>query len=226
MLRKTKQGFYILPRLARVAGLIHGFSPVSFGNMSSVYSADALTNRVQFCRALELNPASLFSINQKHTKKILILRNLLSINRKKNLEADGMITKQKQIGLLIKTADCLPLLLVEPQKKVIGLAHAGRLGIKLGIHLAILEAMEKEFQCQSANLLIGFGPAICGCCYHAKIDLEGIVLADFKKQGIKPEQVERSGVCAFENLDFYSHQRGVATGEPEARFATILAWKS
>jgi len=226
MLEKTKAGFYVLPKLAQVPGLIHGFSTTDFGNMSYTHGSKnkVLSNQTRFSQAVGVDPETLFAINQKHGKRIVTIREDTLFDQSEKIEADAMITNQRKMAFLIKTADCLPLILVHPLKKVIGLIHAGRPGVQLGIHREVLIRIKAVFAVNPAELLVGFGPAICARCYHAKIDLVNIVQNDLVKMGVKKENIEPAGICTFENPDFYSHQKSVITGKPEKRFATLLAW--
>ncbi len=226
MLQKTQSGFYVLSKLAKVPKLVHGFSPKKFGNMSDKQGAAAARNRLQFAKAVGVDPASLASVNQKHSQRIVTIRQETPLHKIELIEADAMITNQKEIALLIKTADCLPLILVAPEKKAIGLVHAGKLGVQQGIHQEALARLKAAFGVNPAELLVGFGPAICPQCYHAKINLVKTVQIDLLKMGVKKENIQLAETCTFENPDFYSHQRSMTTGEPEARFATILAWKN
>ncbi len=221
MLRKTKKGFYVFKKLAQIPNLLHGFSTIDFGNMSSVHGkrSEVLRNRRRFAQNVGVNPKSLFSVNQVHGKKILLVGPGTSINR----TGDGLMTKQKNLALLIKIADCLPILLFDPKKEVIALIHAGRQGVSLEIHLKAIAKMKENFDCRPREILVGLGPAICRRCYD-KIDLTGSVLADFQKAGIKKKNIEEARVCTFENKDFFSHQRSKIAGEPKGRFAALLSW--
>lgn len=220
-LKKAKDGFYVLEKFSQIPNLLHGFSTVDFGNMSFVYGKRSvvLKNRAKFARAVGIDPKRLISVRQEHGKKIITITPGSSIKR----TADGLITNQKNIVLLIKTADCLPILLFDKVKETIGLIHAGRKGISFGIHLSAIAKMKNNFGCHLERLLVGIGPAICRRCYD-KIDLAGLVMADFQKAGIKRENIEEARVCSFENQDFYSHQRSKITSEPEGRSAALLSW--
>lgn len=210
MLQKTKDGFYVLEKLTRIPHLLHAFSTVDFGKMQ------ILRNRARFAKTVGVDPQNLISVRQEQGKKIFIVGPGSSINQSEKITADGLMTNQKNIGLIIKTADCLPILLCDPKKEIIGLIHAGRKGIFLKIHLEAIAKMKQNFRCQPGNIIVGLGPAICPRCYD-KIDLRGSVLADFQKMGLKKENIEVANICTFENNNFYSHRRGESS-----RFATIL----
>lgn len=226
VLKKAKDGFYVLEKFSQIPNVLHGFSTVDFGNMSFVYGKKSvvLKNRAKFARAVGIDPKRLISVRQEHGKKIITITPGSSIKRTEKIVADGLITNQKNVALLIKTADCLPILLFGPINKTIGLIHAGRKGISLGIHLEAISNMRDSLGCNPEELLVGIGPAICSRCYHGKIDLLSVVLKDFCRAGIKKENIEVAGVCTFENQDFYSHQRSKITGEPEGRSAALLSW--
>lgn len=225
MLQKTRKGFYVLKRFSKIDGFFHGFSTIDFGNMSYTHGQkkEVLQNRRRFSRAVGADPKNLVAVNQVHGKKILVVKESTSLDQTEEVSADGLITKIKNIGLLIKTADCLSILFFDPKKEVIALIHAGYAGVTLKIHLEAIKKLKQSFGCQSGNILVGIGPAICAHCY-GKIDLAGQVMSDFQGVGVKRENIEGSGVCTFENRDFYSHQRSKLTGEPEGRFASLLSW--
>jgi YfiH family protein len=225
MLQRTQKDFYVLEKLSKIDGLLHGFSTIDFGNMSYNHGQkkEVLRNRRRFSQAVGVDPKTLVSVNQVHGKKILIVKGRAGLDQREEVDADGLITKRKKIGLLIKMADCLSLLLFNPKKETIGLIHAGWKGVSLKIHLEAIEKMKQNFGCQPANIWVGIGPAICAQCYD-KIDLVGQVMSDFQKAGLKKEKIEGAGVCTFENQDFYSHQRSKMKGGPKGRFATLLSW--
>ncbi len=223
MIKKASQGFWVLPRLAQQKGLLHGFSSVDFGNMSFVHGEKnkVLVNRSRFARSLGVDPKSIISVQQEHGNKILVIDSGVLINQTEEIMADGLVTNKKNVALLIKTADCLPILLFDPQKEVIGLIHAGWKGVVSKIHVNAIANLRDSFDCRPENILVGIGPAICSGCYHGKIDLLKTVLVDYQRLGLKKENIETAGVCTFENKNFYSHQKSKILGEPERRFATI-----
>ncbi len=81
---------------------------------------------------------------------------------------DGAITDSKNIALTVLTADCLPIFLYDPEKKAIGIAHAGWRGMLEGIAKNTVAAMKSEFKSDPSRILVGFGPAIRQCCYEVK----------------------------------------------------------
>ena len=81
-------------------------------------------------------------------------------------EADGLMTDQPNLPLLIRTADCLPVFIFDPVKKGIGLVHAGWRGSRKEIVKNAVELMQRHWQTQPSRLKIVFGPSIRKCCYQ------------------------------------------------------------
>ncbi|MBO5976792.1 MAG: laccase domain-containing protein, partial [Oscillospiraceae bacterium] len=80
-------------------------------------------------------------------------------------EADGRVTSQKGLALICFTADCVPVLLEDPVKGVIGAIHCGwrsSVGDILGNALAAMESLGAKAE----NICAGIGPAISGCCFQ------------------------------------------------------------
>jgi YfiH family protein len=81
-------------------------------------------------------------------------------------ECDGLITDRPGVALGIRTADCVPLLVVDRVRRVIGVAHAGWRGTALGIGSRMVDLFEQRFASRVEDILIAIGPAIGVCCYQ------------------------------------------------------------
>jgi YfiH family protein len=81
-------------------------------------------------------------------------------------ECDGLITNRPGVALGVRTADCVPLLFVDPVRRVIGVAHAGWRGTALRIASRMVDLFEQRFASRVENILIAVGPAIGVCCYQ------------------------------------------------------------
>ncbi|GAB4579428.1 MAG: peptidoglycan editing factor PgeF [Anaerolineales bacterium] len=75
--------------------------------------------------------------------------------------ADGLVTDQPGVTLFMRFADCVPVLLFEPQKKVIGLVHAGWRGTVNRVVQNAVAVMQKRYGARPQNMLAGIGPSIC-----------------------------------------------------------------
>ncbi len=85
---------------------------------------------------------------------------------------DGLITSQPGILLGIKIADCLPVLIVDPERRAIGAFHAGWRGTAQRIVEKGVGEMRKHFGSDPAKLLAAIGPGIGSCCYEIGDEVE------------------------------------------------------
>jgi polyphenol oxidase len=88
--------------------------------------------------------------------------------------ADALVTAERGLGLMVRVADCVPLLLADLDAGVIGAVHSGRPGMVLNIAAVAVEAM----RAQGATTIRGWlGPHVCGRCYEVPADLRAEVTA-------------------------------------------------
>lgn len=166
-------------------------------------------------------------------------------------DSDGLITAAPGLTLGMCFADCTPLLLVDPVRRVIGLGHAGWRGTLADMPGALVTAMTGTFGSQPADLIAGIGPAIGPAMYEvgpdvaepfaaafpavpvlrpiperpgkAHLDLWAANAALFVRAGLHRAQIGVSGICTLTHGDrFFSHRYTVAHGEREGRFAVFL----
>ncbi|MBK7213696.1 MAG: peptidoglycan editing factor PgeF [Bacteroidales bacterium] len=152
-------------------------------------------------------------------------------------ETDAMITNQAGICLMVLVADCVPVMLFDPKKRVIAAIHAGRKGTEALIVLKTIERMKLKYGCSAKDILAGIGPSIGPCCYEVDDavagqfrqsleQFEGLVLRqqeghkphlDLWKAnllqlldcGILPENIETAGICTQCNeQDYFSYRAG------------------
>ena len=147
-------------------------------------------------------------------------------------KADGILTDKPGITLFMRFADCVPILLMDPVKKVIGIIHAGWQGTYKQIARVAVEEMCAHYGSQPDTLLAGIGPSICQACYEVDKpvwdafirsfgpegekyfdDREGRLLLDLwganedvlRSAGVR--QIETAGICTACHLDdWYSHR--------------------
>lgn len=77
---------------------------------------------------------------------------------------DALVTGTRGSGLFATFADCFPIVLWDPRRRVAGLVHAGWRGTLAGVAAAAANFMRTEFGCH--DVLAGVGPGICGRCYE------------------------------------------------------------
>ena len=118
--------------------------------------------------------------------------------------ADGLITDDPSVCLGIYVADCGPVWLVDPVRRVIGCVHSGRKGTQLGIVPAAIAAMEKNFRCVRADIVAQLGPCIRPPNYE--VDFAAEILRQCREAGLTA--VHDSTRCtAAEANRYYSYRR-------------------
>ncbi|MBU2610041.1 MAG: peptidoglycan editing factor PgeF [Chloroflexi bacterium] len=122
-------------------------------------------NRQRAFASLGLNTATLFDVWQVHGKNVVIAdapHPPLSphLCAAPTRQADAILTDKPGVTLFMRFADCVPILLYDPLRKVVGLAHAGWRGTVRGVVRAVLEAMQARFGTQPADLQAAIGPSI------------------------------------------------------------------
>lgn len=150
--------------------------------------------------------------DQVHGKEILIVDQQTPNNVN---GYDGFITAEKNRALIIKTADCCPVLIYDPKKEIIAALHAGRKSTELGITTAALEILSSNFNSEPARLICALGPCICNNCYQIDRtkNLHYDLINENKQQllaaGVKKENIEISEYCTACNGNnfFYSYRQ-------------------
>ena len=94
-------------------------------------------------------------------------------------QGDGMVTADQGVFLSMRFADCAPILLHDPVRKAVGLAHAGWRGTVKNVAGAAVHTMVRELGCSPENITAVIGPAIGPCCYEVGEDVIQALLASF-----------------------------------------------
>lgn len=155
--------------------------------------------------------------------------------------ADALVTRRRDVALAIMVADCLPVLLSAEQAGVIGVAHAGRVGLLHGVLENTLAAMA-ELGAAPEQISASIGPSICGRCYEVPaemradaalalpatrsvsrwgtpaLDLRAGAVGVLTAAGIPAAEIEENHPCTFECEEFFSYRRQSRTG----RFAGVI----
>ena len=120
----------------------------------------------------------LITLNQTHSNKVVYFEKESSIKNK--LPGDAIVTKIKNVGIGILSADCAPILLYDPQKKIIGCIHSGWKGALNGVIRNTIKKF-KELDSNVDNLFITVGPCIGKENYEVKINFyEKFINQDLK----------------------------------------------
>ena len=157
---------------------------------------------------------------------------------------DALVTAVPGVPLLLRFADCTPVLLFDPVRRVAGLAHAGWQGVAAGVVPAAVRVLVERLGCRPADLWAGIGPTIGPCCYavgpevasaaqaaclpgadvvrcangQVYLDMPAAVQAQLGAVGV--EQIEDAGMCTACHVDeFFSHR---AEGGHTGRFGVLI----
>lgn len=94
-------------------------------------------------------------------------------------DIDGLITNEPGIVLSTFYADCVPLFLVDPVKKAIGLSHSGWRGTVEKMGKVTIEKMTEEYGCDPKDIIAAVGPSICVDCYEVSKDVADAFMSAF-----------------------------------------------
>jgi YfiH family protein len=141
-------------------------------------------------------------------------------------DADGHITASEGLLLGVTVADCVPISMVDPERQVVAMLHAGWKGTAIGVLDRGMRLMTEEFGTKPEDLHLHLGPAICGDCYevgpevHAAlglppvqgpgpVDLRWFLAGRAIDLGAAEAKVTRSSWCTLcSDSPFFSHRRG------------------
>ena len=148
-------------------------------------------------------------------------------------EADGLVTNEPRVPLIIFIADCAPVLLFDPIARAVGAVHAGWRGTVLDVAGKGIDALRRAFGSRPEDIRAAVGPCISSCCYETGADVARAVedlgaefracvaprgekfLVDLKelnrrlliRAGVRPEHIEVSGECTMCSRDkYWSHR--------------------
>ncbi len=141
-------------------------------------------------------------------------------------DADAYITNEKYLPIAIRTADCVPVFIFDPQKKAIGLAHAGWKGTYKSIAVKTVQRMQDKYASRCYDCKIVLGPSIRECCYqvgeefrdyfplhvkeragHLYLDAIGANRDQLLQLGIRQENIFDSGICTCCHKNYFSFRR-------------------
>lgn len=140
---------------------------------------------------------------------------------------DAAFTDQPNIFLTVSAADCVPVLFVEPQKKIVGVIHAGWRGTEQGITNKTIENVKHQFNIDATSIVAVIGPSISVKHYEVsddvanRFDREFVVRDGYSKPHLdlwkaNEAQLKKAGVgnvfiseyCTMEHRDLFFSHRG------------------
>jgi YfiH family protein len=247
--------FDIFPR----TGLVHGlytrqggvspapWSSLNLGGTVGDERANVVENRRRIFAAVDRPVESIFDVWQVHGTHAVASRIPRPLDGA-HQQADIILTDQPAITLFMRFADCVPILLYEPRKRVVCVAHAGWKGTLARAAGAAVAAMIETYDCCADDILAGIGPSICRRCYEVGAEVVAAVRTAFNGSagsimeprgermhldlweanrialvdaGVQARNIEVAGLCTAENTDlWYSHR---AEKGRTGRFGALLA---
>jgi YfiH family protein len=230
---------------ASIPGLFHGFygrdggfsdGPWRSLNLSEKVGDDPHAVERNWRRLLDALPgAKAVRMRQVHGDRVLLVEDSapapdLSVRG----DCDGLVAAASGIALTVLTADCVPILLVAPSRRVVMALHAGWRGTLAGVAARGIEAARRWFGITPNEWQAALGPAIGPCCYeveaeigeqiedrwgampdawqcegrHGHLDLRRVNAEILLQQGLSQESIDVLGPCtACDHDRFYSHRQ-------------------
>lgn len=266
---QTEEVVYLsYPSLEKTGMVRHGFSTRLGGVSEGIYASMNLSfsrgdkeaavqeNYRRIARAIGFDWESVVTSDQTHTANVRVVTNQdkgCGLTKPRPYQdVDGMITNEPGITLATFYADCVPLYLLDPIKKAIGLSHSGWKGTVGKIGKATVQAMEREYGTSPEDLIVAIGPSICQDCYEVSEDVieefqkafpreqwDGLFYRKengkyqldlweanrqiFLEAGVKPENISMPNLCTCCNPQFlFSHR---ASKGKRGNLAAFLALK-
>jgi YfiH family protein len=246
--------------LFEMPGIVHGIytrqggvSPLPWASLNHGGTvgdkrSNVVENRRKVFESVNRPVESVFDVWQEHGAQVICsdyARPLDSIHQK----ADAILTDYSEITLFMRFADCVPILLYDPVRSVIGIVHAGWQGTVKKIADGAIRTMQNRYRSNPSDILAGIGPSIgvekypIGSEVVEKVimafgqDAEGLLKGYngskhldlweanrliLEESGVRHIQV--AGICTASNTtDWYSHR---AENGKTGRFGAIIALNS
>ena len=206
---------------------------------------NVIENRERIFKAINRPVSSLFDVWQVHSGDVLCTYEARRLDAP-HKKADAIITSRAEVTLLMRYADCVPIFLYDPNRRVVGIVHAGWRGTVKKIASAAVETMCREYGSDPKNILAGIGPSIGPDHYEIGSDVISAVQRAFnsgasavllhrdsrvyfdlwqanrmilEESGVK--NIEVAGICtACHTDDWYSHR---GENGKTGRFGAVIA---
>lgn len=216
----------------------NGISQGDFSSLNvSFFTQDNIDNVLANRKIIQnvlgsLNHVS--TLKQHHSSDVFVLSNVMPILDMQNILGDGLITNHKNLPIGVFTADCIPILFVEDNCRIVGAIHCGWKGLLNGIIENTIDKIN-NLTFYNSNIYAVIGPAIGAKSYEVDEDfyknhvdknsnakeffnkqLNGKYLYDIKgfakfilmQNGVKEQNIEDLGLDTYElEQDFFSHRR-------------------
>jgi hypothetical protein len=197
--------------------------------------------------AINVQPRRVVSLNQVHGRNVVriekdVSHQTLEAMHHERPEADAVISDAPDVALVVRAADCIPLLIADTRTGAVAAVHAGWRGTAARVGVAAVEEMQRQFGSQAADLVVAIGPAIGVCCYEVgsdvvdafaaagherylidrwfmtprerrmRFDLVGANRDQLILAGVREENIHACGLCTAMHLDVLTSYRAEQSG--------------
>jgi len=177
----------------------------------------------------------LLSVKQVHGTDALVLDRPLTESDQFHGGWDALVTNQPGVTVAVRTADCVPVLVHDPRRRVVAAIHAGWRGAVAGIVSKTLMLMADRFGSARSDLRVSIGPSAGPCCYEvddpvldqlrmgwpdwesvvhnhrrhkARLDLKTLIRRQVEGEGVSAPSVSTVNLCTIcHDRLFYSYRR-------------------
>ena len=163
---------------------------------------------------------------------------------------DALVSNTPDILLMVKTADCVPVLIADSKTGAFAAVHAGWRGTSASVVLGAIKQLQSEYGARAEDLRAAIGPAANSCCYevgrevidrfkerfpgsghlftatrdgHARIDLQTANRDQLAGAGVRPERIHIAPICTMDRNDlFFSYRREKSVHGRVGRLMSVI----
>lgn len=226
-------------------------------NLAGFHEDDAeniYENRRRFLKLFE-GDWTLTGCWQVHGADVRVVHNQQEAKQKPGVlgddqYCDALVSSTPQILLMVKTADCVPVLIADSQTGAFAAVHAGWRGTSQSIVLSAIKLLQSEYGARAEDLRAAIGPAANSCCYevgrdvidqfkerfpgsghlfaatrdgHARIDLQTANRDQLAGAGVSPERIHIAPLCTMDRNDlFFSYRREKSVHGRVGRLMSVI----
>ncbi len=240
---ESREGYrFFTLSVLRMPGAFH-----AFGTRDAGQSPAAARRRIKkaFPEIREL-----CTVKQVHGNRVAEVTSPEDAARLRNTHADAMVSNVKGLALCVRTADCVPVLIYDPQKNAAAAIHSGWKGTASRAAAAAVQSMQRLYGSKPVMLRAGIGPCIRASHYqvdrpvieafeksfgnksqivlltddkdHARLDLSKANRIVLEESGIPAANIEQAGLCTYCRHELFFSYRREGKGVPSLYHFIVL----
>ena len=214
------------------------FASLNLSDRTGDSSAAFRRNLESVAAAFDSEPSRLVLMQQVHGADVHVVE---SADVAVEPVADALVTTLPDVVLVVRVADCVPVLFADARAGVLGAVHAGRAGLAANV---VSNAVDTMRALGATDITGWLGPHVCGACYEVpeqlraevaatvpeafaltragtpSLDLGAGVTAQLRRAGV---EVVDASTCTIEDTDLFSHRR---QGGQSGRLAGLVTRRS